>query len=55
MGKSYEEIGSSLRSLIEAERISDACGFGVPLYAFQGERGQLVDWTECRSAEEVRA
>jgi hypothetical protein len=26
------------------ERISDSCGFGVPLYVFEGDRSQLVDW-----------
>jgi pyridoxamine 5'-phosphate oxidase-like protein len=25
-------------------RIADSCGYGVPLYAFEGERSQLPDW-----------
>ena len=29
---------------IAVDRISDSCGFGVPLYAFEGERSQLRDW-----------
>ena len=29
---------------IAVERISDSCGFGVPLFAFQGYRSQLPDW-----------
>ncbi len=35
-----------LRSIIRisCERISDSCGFGVPLMEFQGNRPQLTDW-----------
>ena len=29
---------------VHCERISDSCGFGVPLYEYQGERSQLVDY-----------
>jgi hypothetical protein len=29
---------------ISIERIADSCGFGVPLYAFEGPRSQLADW-----------
>ena len=29
---------------VHIERISDSCGFGVPLYAFQGHRTQLPAW-----------
>ncbi len=28
---------------IAVERIADSCGFGVPLYRFEGERSQLID------------
>ena len=28
------------------ERISDSCGYGVPLYRFQGNRTQLEAWAE---------
>jgi Pyridoxamine 5'-phosphate oxidase len=31
---------------ITIERISDSCGYGVPLYAFRGDRTQLEAWTE---------
>lgn len=41
--------------VIEAERISDSCGFGVPRYRLRGERTQLVEWTERKSAEDLRA
>jgi hypothetical protein len=40
---------------ISVERISDSCGFGVPLMEYRGERGQLADWvnrkTEAQMAE----
>ncbi len=31
---------------IDCERISDSCGFSVPLYEFRGRRRQLLDWAE---------
>jgi hypothetical protein len=31
---------------VHIERISDSCGFGVPLYVFQGHRSQLPAWVE---------
>jgi hypothetical protein len=38
---------------VRLDRISDSCGFGVPLYAFQGARRQLVDWAERKGAEGI--
>ena len=29
---------------VSIERISDSCGFGVPLFAFEKDRSQLPDW-----------
>jgi len=36
----------SLRSIIRValDRIADSCGYGVPLYRYEGERRQLPDW-----------
>ena len=36
----------SMRSIvrIQVERISDSCGFSVPLYTFDGNRSQLDAW-----------
>jgi hypothetical protein len=31
---------------IELKRISDSCGYGVPLYRFEGDRPQLTAWAE---------
>jgi hypothetical protein len=30
--------------LVEVSRISDSCGFGVPLLQYEGERSQLSAW-----------
>jgi hypothetical protein len=37
---------SGVRSIIvvRASRISDSCGYGVPLYEHKGERDQLQRW-----------
>ncbi len=39
---------SSTRAIIRVtlDRISDSCGFGVPLYRYEGERSQLIAWAE---------
>ncbi|WP_394830888.1 pyridoxamine 5'-phosphate oxidase family protein [Pendulispora rubella] len=38
---------------IHVERISDSCGFGVPLYQFEGERTQLDDWADRKGPEGI--
>lgn len=37
-----------IRQIIVAdiERVQTSCGFGVPLYEYQGQRQTLVDWAE---------
>lgn len=32
--------------VVEVLRLADSCGFGVPLFRYEGERRQLVDWAE---------
>ncbi len=32
--------------VVECERIHDSCGYGVPLYEYQGPRTQISDWSE---------
>jgi hypothetical protein len=32
--------------VIEVESLQTSCGFGVPLYAYQGEREALAQWAE---------
>ena len=44
------------RSIIRVSvtRIADSCGFGVPLYRFEGERTQLTAWAERKGEEGLR-
>jgi hypothetical protein len=44
-----------IRSFIKVRltRISDSCGYGVPLYEFRGRRSQLGDWAEHKGEESL--
>jgi len=44
-----------VRSFIKVHlnRISDSCGYGVPLYEFRGHRSQLEDWAEHKGEESL--
>ena len=48
---------AGLRSIIrvKATRITDACGYAVPRYEYQGERDQLVKWAAHQGEEGIRA
>ncbi|HTO53920.1 MAG TPA: pyridoxamine 5'-phosphate oxidase family protein [Myxococcota bacterium] len=37
--------------LVRVERASDSCGYGVPLFEYQGERTALGTWAEKRGRE----
>ena len=43
------------RSVIKValDRVSDSCGFGVPFMAYDKERGQLADWADRKTEEEL--
>jgi hypothetical protein len=41
---SYESARSVV--VMEVERISTSCGFGVPLFEYRGERTHLLDWAD---------
>jgi len=47
---------SSARSIIRArlDRIADSCGYGVPLYSFEGDRSQLQEWAERKGDDGIR-
>ncbi len=45
----YPGVRSIIR--IRATRISDSCGYGVPLYSYEGERDQLQRWAERKGAD----
>jgi hypothetical protein len=46
--------GSRAIIRVSVARIADSCGFGVPLYRFEGERTQLIDWAERKGEEGLR-
>src|SRR5215469_7139742 len=39
-----ELLGTRSIVVVSLERIADSCGHGVPIYRYEGERKQLVDW-----------
>ena len=40
--------------VISIDRIADSCGFGVPLYRFEGERPQLAAWVDRKGEDGLR-
>jgi len=46
---SDSENGESLR--FNVERVADSCGFGVPLYEYQGQRDTLIKYAEKKGTE----
>ncbi|HEX6488481.1 MAG TPA: pyridoxamine 5'-phosphate oxidase family protein [Candidatus Dormibacteraeota bacterium] len=38
---------------IEAERVSDSCGYGVPLMAYESERTQMDAWADRKGQEGI--
>ena len=47
----------SVRSIVVAEisRVQDSCGYGVPLFKYEGERTQLQAWARHRGPEGLKA
>jgi hypothetical protein len=39
---------------VSVTRIADSCGFGVPLYRYEGERTQLTAWAERKGEAGLR-
>ncbi len=48
---------SQARAIVHARivRIADSCGYGVPLYRYEGQRTQLAAWAERKGPEGLRA
>jgi hypothetical protein len=44
-----------LRSVVvvDVDRVSDSCGFAVPLMAYEGDRPLLLQWAERRSDDDL--
>lgn len=49
----HEGVRAVIR--VACERISDTCGYGVPLLEYRGERPQLAAWAQRKGVEGVRA
>jgi hypothetical protein len=51
-----DDVGDGLRSVVRVrlERISDSCGYGVPLMEYVGERTQRRAWLERKGRDGVR-
>jgi hypothetical protein len=49
----YESTRSII--VVEVTRISDSCGWGVPLMKYQGERDQMFSWAEKKGPEGLKA
>jgi hypothetical protein len=39
---------------VRITRITDSCGYGVPLYGFEGDRRQLHDWADRKGPDGLR-
>jgi hypothetical protein len=48
----YESTRSII--VVDVTRISDSCGFGVPLMKYEGERDQLFSWAQKKGPEGLR-
>jgi predicted pyridoxine 5'-phosphate oxidase superfamily flavin-nucleotide-binding protein len=40
--------------VVEITRVKDSCGYGVPLFKYEGERTQLQAWARHRGAEGLK-
>lgn len=41
--------------VVTVDRVSDSCGYGVPLFAFEGHRPQMDDWARRKGPEGLLA
>jgi hypothetical protein len=41
--------------VVEVTRVTDSCGYGVPLFTYEGEREQLLAWARNRGPEALKA
>lgn len=52
----FDDIpGARAVVLVHADRVSDSCGYSVPLYTYDGERSRLRDWADQRGPEGLAA
>jgi hypothetical protein len=48
-----ERPGTRSVIVVDVERIADSCGYAVPLYEYQRDREQLVEWAERRGPDGI--
>lgn len=56
LAKLFDSDLLGVRSIIrlKVERVSDSCGFGVPVYDFKKDRDGMRKWSEKKGADGVR-
>lgn len=50
-----ERLGMRAVVVVDVERISTSCGYGVPLMSFEGERHEMQRWAEAKGADGLAA
>ncbi len=50
-----EPLGARQIVLLEVDLVQTSCGFGVPLFGYQGERPSLQRWAESKGEEGLAA
>ncbi len=52
----FDIPGVGIRSIIRVNitRIQDSCGYGVPIYAFEGHRSSSQNWLAAKSETDIR-
>lgn len=48
-----ELAGARAVVVVDVERVGTSCGYGVPLYSYEGERSKLSAWADARGPEGV--
>ena len=41
--------------VVDVERVQTSCGFGVPLYQYEGQRARLTQWAEKKGKQGLKA
>ena len=41
--------------VVRADRVSDSCGYSVPLYDYVGQRTRLDEWAAAKTPDEIAA
>ena len=52
-GRFPARLGTRSIIRVELDRIADSCGYGIPLYRYEGERTQLGEWAERKGPDGI--